>query len=280
MNSNKNEFEIIRFKKGESIFKEGEDGDCAFLIRSGVVKIYRLINNTKLSITHLKAGQIMGEMAVITSAPRSASAEATENSELVKIDRKSLNNALGNTIPVIKAMLDQLIHRFRLIDKQSMIKESDKILLCACSVIDSLRDHPGGYDYQDLYAKMNKKFNLPESLFENILNKLGDQELIKDISAGNIRKIKPRVPSEGKDNSEPGYPDVAETITSVMDEDEYIHIGEFANMLKTTTKDIITRAGIGYIPEDIFYISKERAAVWAEDIGEDIFEDPYNEENE
>ena len=128
MGNPKNEFNIIRFKQGESIFKEGDAGECAYLIRSGVVKIYRLVNNTKLSITHLRAGQIMGEMAVISSAPRSASAEAAENCELVKIDRKSLNKALENTLPVIKAMLDQLIHRFRLIDKQSTIKQSDKIL--------------------------------------------------------------------------------------------------------------------------------------------------------
>lgn len=268
MNTDKNEFNIVHFKKGDTIFKEGEEGNCAYLIRSGVVKIYRMVNSTKLSISHLRAGQIMGEMAVISSTPRSASAEAAENCELVKIDRKSLDNALGKTLPVIKAMLDQLIHRFRLIDKQSTIKESDKILLTACSIIDSMRTHPNGLDYTALYQSMNEKFDLSEAIFENILNKLRDQELIKDIPAGNIRKILPCVPraSEG-------------VITSIYTEDEFLNIDDFANMLKTTPKDVITRAGIGYIPINLFYISKDRAAVWAEDIGEDIFDHPYGDDD-
>ena len=48
-------------------------------------------------------------------------------------------------------------------------------------------------------------------------------------------------------------------------------------MLKTTPKDVIVRAGIGDIPNTIFYISREEAALWAEDIGEDYFDDPINE---
>lgn len=269
MGDAKNEFEIIRLKKGETVFKEGEEGNCAYLIRSGVVKIYRMVNDTKLSITHLKAGQIMGEMAVIGAAPRSASAEVTEDSELVKIDRKSLNSALENTLPVIKAMLNQLIHRFRLIDKQSIIRESDKILMCACSIIDLIRNEPDGIEYQKLYAVSKKKFNLAEPVFENILNKLLDQELITDDQSRDSRQIRSKGASAAdcvKKKQEILSPD-----------DSFIHIKEFATMLKTTPKDIITRAGIGYIPLGIFFLSKEGAASWAEDIGEDIFKIPNDD---
>lgn len=276
MGDTKSEFEIIRFKKGETVFKEGEEGNCAYLIRSGVVKIYRMVNNTKLSITHLKAGQIMGEMAVIGSAPRSASAETTEDSELVKIDRKSLNSALGNTLPVIKAMLDQLIYRFRLIDRQSMIRESDKILMCACSVIDLIRNEPEGIEYQKFYAIVKKKFSLTEPVFENILNKLIDQELIVVDGSGNSRKIRSLHSTETVGIKKDAPQNLIEC-TATPSDDTYIHINDFATMLKTTAKDIITRAGIGYIPIDIFYISKEGAALWAEDIGEEIFNPPQDE---
>lgn len=272
MADNKSEFQIERFRKGDTIFTEGESGDCAYLIRSGVVKIYRMMNNTKLSITHLKAGQIMGEMAVISDALRSASAEAAEDCELVKIDEKSLNLALDKTLPVIKAMLNQLIHRFRTIDRQSTIKESDKILICACAVMDLMHREGPDKEYQQVYSLLRNRFSLTETVFENIIHKLSDQGLIQEISEGGVRWLKVKG-SSGK----PGQVRSEERPQASDDDEPFIHIDAFAKVLKTTVKDVITRAGIGDIPDSIFYISRERAALWAEDIGEDYFDDPFKE---
>ncbi len=47
MDDLKNEFVIEKFKIGETIFTEGHAGDCAYLVKSGVVKIYRLVHGTK-----------------------------------------------------------------------------------------------------------------------------------------------------------------------------------------------------------------------------------------
>lgn len=272
MADNKSEFQIARYRKGETIFREGEPGDCAYLVRSGVVKIYRMVNDTKLSITHLKAGQIMGEMAVIGVAPRSASAEAAEDCELVKIDEKSLNVALDKTLPVIKAMLNQLIHRFRVIDRQSTIKESDKILLCACTIIDLMHRENIEKDYQQLFSMMRSKFGITEAIFENIMNKLADQGLIQEVEASGKRQIKAKGTAIKSVNVK-----VPQKNASFDTDGSYIHIEEFAKVLKTTVKDVVMRAGIGDIPDSIFYISRERAALWAEDIGEDYFEDPFSD---
>ena len=267
MTGNKSEFQLVKFRKGETIFNEGEPGDCAYLIRSGVVKIYRMMNNTKLSITHLKAGQIMGEMAVIGVAPRSASAEAAENCELVRIDQKSLNLALDKTLPVIKAMLNQLIHRFRIIDRQSAVKESDKIMLCACSIVDSLHREPSESEDQQLFTMMRSRFGITEHTFETIMNKLQDQGLIRKVPSDKGSRIS--LADECKSSPPP--------VLSFDDDDIYMHIQEFAKLLKTTVQDVIARAGIGDIPPEIFYISRERAAIWAEDIGEDYFDDPLDD---
>ncbi|MBU0994461.1 MAG: cyclic nucleotide-binding domain-containing protein [Proteobacteria bacterium] len=273
MTDNKSEFQIAKYRKGDTIFKEGEPGDCAYLIRSGVVKIYRMVNDTKLSITHLRAGQIMGEMAVIGVAPRSASAEAAEDCELVKIDEKSLNIALDRTLPVIKAMLNQLIHRFRVIDRQSTIKESDKILLCACAIIDLMHREGNEKDYQQIYAMMRRRFGITEVIFDNIMHKLADQGLIQEVKASGTQQAKTTGTPE-----KPVNVTVAKREAAFDDDGAFIHIEEFAKVLKTTVKDVITRAGIGDIPESIFYISRERAAIWAEDIGEDYFDDPFSDD--
>jgi CRP/FNR family transcriptional regulator, cyclic AMP receptor protein len=72
------------FKAGETIFNEGEPGTELYVIQSGRVRIQtgnRLLNT-------LDANDIFGEMALIDSAPRSATAIAETAVTLVPVSEK------------------------------------------------------------------------------------------------------------------------------------------------------------------------------------------------
>ncbi len=71
-------------KAGEIIFKEGDRAEELFVIKSGQVEIR--IGNRKLS--ELRANSIFGEMALIDDAPRSATAVAITDVELVPVSEK------------------------------------------------------------------------------------------------------------------------------------------------------------------------------------------------
>ena len=71
-------------KAGEVIFKEGDEADQLFAIKSGEDAI-QLGNRT---LAELPANSIFGEMALIDDAPRSATAVAKTDVELVAISEK------------------------------------------------------------------------------------------------------------------------------------------------------------------------------------------------
>jgi CRP-like cAMP-binding protein len=72
------------YKAGETIFKEGDAAEELYVIQSGEVEIHlgnRLLNT-------LGAKSIFGEMALIDAAPRSATAVAKTDVDLVPIGEK------------------------------------------------------------------------------------------------------------------------------------------------------------------------------------------------
>jgi CRP/FNR family cyclic AMP-dependent transcriptional regulator len=80
-------------RAGEIIFQEGDKAEEVFVIKSGQVGI-RLGNRT---LSELSANTIFGEMALIDDAPRSATAVALTDVELVPISEKQFLFLVGQT---------------------------------------------------------------------------------------------------------------------------------------------------------------------------------------
>jgi CRP-like cAMP-binding protein/thioredoxin reductase/Fe-S-cluster-containing hydrogenase component 2 len=67
--------QLKAFKKGETLFKEGDIGDCLYVIRKGSVKIARRNSaGQEITQTYLAAGNLVGEMALMALEPRPRSA--------------------------------------------------------------------------------------------------------------------------------------------------------------------------------------------------------------
>ena len=71
-------------KAGEIIFKEGDEAHQLFVIKSGEVRI----QSGNRTLAELSTNHIFGEMALIDDAPRSATATAKTDVELVPISEK------------------------------------------------------------------------------------------------------------------------------------------------------------------------------------------------
>ncbi len=115
--------EELKFKKDEVIFKEGTPGDALFIIKNGVVKVYKETKTRKKLITILSAGEFFGEMALIDGSPRSATVVAGEDSEVVKLSSEYFNK-LKNDYPktalkVFGALLKFMSYRIRRTTKKA-----------------------------------------------------------------------------------------------------------------------------------------------------------------
>jgi HlyD family secretion protein len=85
--------QIARHRKGELIFSEGSTGQTAYIVRSGEVNVVKHAGaQGQVVLKTLGAGELFGEMALITSNPRSASVLAGTDVELEVLDRQTFGN--------------------------------------------------------------------------------------------------------------------------------------------------------------------------------------------
>jgi CRP/FNR family cyclic AMP-dependent transcriptional regulator len=97
-------------KAGETIFQEGDKAEEVFVIKSGQVGI-RLGNRT---LAELPANSIFGEMSLIDDAPRSATAVALTDVELVPISEKQFLFLVGHTPFFALRVMRVLARRLRM----------------------------------------------------------------------------------------------------------------------------------------------------------------------
>jgi hypothetical protein len=101
---------------GKYIFREGDTGDEAYLIKSGEVEISRMSGDRDVPIAQVKEGSVIGEMALIDSEPRMASARATKKTVLTIIPKEDLKKRLKRLEafdPVMHRLMGVMVQRMR-----------------------------------------------------------------------------------------------------------------------------------------------------------------------
>jgi CRP-like cAMP-binding protein len=94
---------------GERIFDEGEVGDSLFVVVRGTVAIV----HEGETVAALDAGEAFGEMAVLDSAPRSATALARGEVELLRIGSEEFYEILHEQVEIAEGVIRMLTQRLR-----------------------------------------------------------------------------------------------------------------------------------------------------------------------
>ncbi|MGH8029282.1 MAG: EAL domain-containing protein [Arenimonas sp.] len=103
----------LEVSAGESLFNAGDTPTTAFLIESGEVEVTMLRAGERVVLSRLGAGDLLGEMAVIDDAPRTATAVALTDCVLFPIDRAQIAERLAATDPIIRSLLEGQLKRYR-----------------------------------------------------------------------------------------------------------------------------------------------------------------------
>lgn len=104
-------------KKGEVLFRKGDEGNTLYIVRKGSIKIVlpsRLGDEVSPAI--FAEGDFFGEMALLDGLPRSAHAVALEQTEILALNRKDFFAFLQNSERAIKAIFSYLSVRIRKMD--------------------------------------------------------------------------------------------------------------------------------------------------------------------
>lgn len=101
------------FSPGDIIFREGDTGDFAYLIESGLVEVFIGNGEAQRRLSLLGNGELIGEMALIDQQKRTATVRALRTTMAVPIARHMVEELLEKTDPLIRHLLQVILSRFR-----------------------------------------------------------------------------------------------------------------------------------------------------------------------
>jgi serine/threonine protein kinase len=101
--------ELVRFVQGAQIIRRGDPGDAMFIIKKGEVRVPVIDQSGREKfVARLGAGELFGEMALLTGEPRTADVFAETAVECLVIRRQPLQAFLGQH-PRVASFLTEIL---------------------------------------------------------------------------------------------------------------------------------------------------------------------------
>lgn len=102
------------FSNDQIILKQGDMGDSAYIIESGRVEIILTKSDgSEQSLGTRGPGAMIGEMALIDKAPRTATVKAIEDCQLLEITQDDFSQRLDKADPILKMTTQVILTRYR-----------------------------------------------------------------------------------------------------------------------------------------------------------------------
>jgi CRP-like cAMP-binding protein len=114
-------FARLDFEPGCALFEQGATSDCVFWIESGRVLIRtRDASGAERRAGHARAGEFLGEMGVLESMPRAASAIAATDVVAYKMSPEEFTALLRRSPAAVLTVIDALCERARRTHRRSV----------------------------------------------------------------------------------------------------------------------------------------------------------------
>jgi serine/threonine protein kinase len=105
-----------RIAAGELIVREGERGERAYIVESGECEVFRTDAGAEQVIRRIGPGEVIGELALFTAGPRTASIRALTGMSLLEVTREALEQELPQG-SWTRQIIDSLAQRFVSVDR-------------------------------------------------------------------------------------------------------------------------------------------------------------------
>jgi len=117
---------IQSYGKDQIIFKQNSSGNEMYIVSSGRVKLFsESETGRRMVLATLKPGEHFGEMSLVDSSPRSATAIATrENTRLIVLDKPKFLYLVSQQPEFAFAMMETLCQRIR--DSNAQLSETKR----------------------------------------------------------------------------------------------------------------------------------------------------------
>lgn len=105
------------YQPGEIIIRQGEPGDCMYVIQAGQVAVVMEEDGQEMLLRVLGKGDFFGEMAVFEQEVRSATVYALGPARVLTVDRRNLLRQISEDPTLAFSLMEQMSARLRSLSK-------------------------------------------------------------------------------------------------------------------------------------------------------------------
>jgi CRP-like cAMP-binding protein len=114
----------IHKNPGDYLFREGDTPTSLFIIQKGAVSIRVAKDRAFIELAKVSAGEVVGELAFFDRKPRSASAVAIIDTEVLEVSFESMEKIYASIPSYMKTIMNSIVARLRHADE--VIKKLQK----------------------------------------------------------------------------------------------------------------------------------------------------------
>lgn len=117
--------EPVSLRAGDILISQGEDGDAAYVVIAGEFEIQQQSGQSVIRIDVRNPGDVVGEMALISRAPRNATVIAKSDGITLRIPSQTFQELLSSSPTAAMAVLHWVISRLR--QNESLLRQQEKM---------------------------------------------------------------------------------------------------------------------------------------------------------
>jgi CRP-like cAMP-binding protein len=130
-------------RSGDVIFREGDVGEFACIIRSGRVQILKSTKHGEIELAILNEGDVFGEMALFEPLDtRSATARALDNLVVDVLSAEEMFALVEQSPPMLQPFIKALVSRLR--ENNRRLAEKERATIILGNQINTIALHPAG----------------------------------------------------------------------------------------------------------------------------------------
>ena len=114
---------IENFRKGQTLFNEGDEGDALYLISKGSVMVSKRIGGKEVTLAYVAAGNYVGEMALMSDLNRTATIKAAVDCETIKIDGTVFQEVVSENPSLQKEIEEK--YGERIVETEKMVEQPE-----------------------------------------------------------------------------------------------------------------------------------------------------------
>lgn len=104
--------ERLTFRCGDILFRQGEDGDAAYVILQGKASVLVESPNGEIKVAELSDNSVVGEISIICDVARTATVRAESQLEVLRITKENFTRLLADfpemTLEILRVLAERL----------------------------------------------------------------------------------------------------------------------------------------------------------------------------